>query len=473
MDVFHPPKPVLLIMKMSRFLIHHLAFSGVPILARIPGFHRVVGWIRACQIRRFDFPKEDLTSLQESINRHTSGFLSPNHPEMMTDMMVDWAVGSRVSSKMAFWAARQFVNGPLRPFWIRHNLIANTKCTGPHNYSHESALRGDGVMLHPEGGVWWTSDRVQPLFPGVATLSLRVAKELSRSNTPCERDRPVYIAPVIWKYRFHHDVSGGLHCEMDYIEHRLKLSSTKGRTIGERFAAIQWNVLLRQESKYGLVCEQAGLSFFDHQERYLESLLQKLEKRYAITRLNHAPLPAHIEDWERPMMRQKMRIGHLQKETDRLKSKDPRAHRQAQQDINEAIRVLGFSMFLYNRPTLTQEHLAESLKRLRQDLLQGDRFDFLRKWMPLPVGPRCLHVRACAPIRVDHFLDNAESDGQERVQDLLRLVRSSMQMRLDALNEEYAEQMAKYSHINCLFDASSGMAPPFRHKICSNAMDES
>jgi hypothetical protein len=451
MDVFHKPRPVAFIMAISRFMIHHVAFAGIPVLSKIPGFHRLVGWIRACQIHEFDFPKEDLKALQNSINKESTGFLSPNHPEMMTDLMVDWAVGSRVSSRMAFWAARQFVNGPLRPFWIRHNLIANTKCRGPHDYSLESAVRGDGVMLHPEGGVWWTSDRIQPLFPGIASLSLRAARTLRDTQDASAQKRAVYIAPVVWKYRFDSDVSAGLHREMNFIEKRLSLRSTTGLTIAERFAAIQWNVLLRNEQAAGVPSpSEDGLSFFQRQEQYFIALLEKLEEEYNLT--SPLPVPTHKSSAEESqLLLYRNRIFRIQKATDSLKSSRPDEFAKANAATNELMRVLGFSARDYNRESLTQEHVAESLKRLRQDLLQGSPFDFFRKWMPLPVGPRVVHVRACERVRVDLHIEAAETDKQAWIQDTLQRVRTSMQTRLDLLNQEHNEAFAKYAHRNLLF----------------------
>ena len=98
----------------------------------------------------------------------------------------------------------------------------------------ESALRGDHVLLHPEGTVRWTSDRIHPLFPGIAQMASAAAGRTKR---------PVYMVPLVWKLVYVDDISAALHREMRVLEDGLAVSRGNEQSVAERFASLQENVL--------------------------------------------------------------------------------------------------------------------------------------------------------------------------------------------------------------------------------------
>jgi len=85
------------------------------------------GVLPLLRIRSIDFPNADVARLRAVIRKGTAAFVGPNHPEFMTDWMLDKEVSRRVSPLMAHWASYEVVNiHPVAQWvWLRNNLIAN------------------------------------------------------------------------------------------------------------------------------------------------------------------------------------------------------------------------------------------------------------------------------------------------------------------------------------------------------------
>jgi len=104
------------------------------------------------RIATFELPEADLARLRRSVNPGTAAFLGPNHPEFMTDWLIDKEISRLASPLMAHWASYEIVNGtPLtQRFWLANNLVANAPGGGGKAYSVRWALEGHGVLLHPD-----------------------------------------------------------------------------------------------------------------------------------------------------------------------------------------------------------------------------------------------------------------------------------------------------------------------------------
>jgi hypothetical protein len=171
---------------------------------------------RVLRVRQIDFPAEDFSRLRGAVHGDTAAFLTPNHPEFFTDWMVDKAISMRCSPMMAHWAAPDVVNAsPLaQKFWLANHLIAAAPRGGGKPYSHKVARAGHGVLLHPEGKVTWQGRYILPLRRGAANMALDLARQLDDEHDP----RPVFLVPVVWRYRFLRDASDGLQRERALIE---------------------------------------------------------------------------------------------------------------------------------------------------------------------------------------------------------------------------------------------------------------
>src|SRR5262245_38453369 len=376
--VYHDPRPSPALIRALGPINRHLVLPGL------------------VRLRDVDFPAADLERLRSAVHPGTAAFLGPNHPEFFTDWMLDKEISRRVSPLMAHWAAYDIVNqNPLAQwFWLRNNLIANVPGGGGKEYSVRWAIAGHGVLLHPEGTATWQGDRVSPLVPGIVDMAWQCRNEIAATMHP----RPVFVVPVVWKLHFTRDVGAGLHREMSGIERALGLATGRGLDVGPRFAALQRNLLLRQCERFGFdrrSADPAG-DYFGAQARFAGFLRAGLEARYgAVTG----------EVW---------RVLHVLRRAIRARADvDPARAREDRQRIDELTRLLAFDPALYDRPTLSQEQIAENLKRTRTMLMRKGFANALHNLIPVAVGPRAAHIRVPAPLAVDE-VDAARDDDAAR-----------------------------------------------------------
>ena len=106
----------------------------------------------------------------------------------------------------------------------------------------------------------WTNDHVHALFPGIAQMAMTAASQT---------DKPVYIVPLVWKYRFVRDVSARMHREMGILETGLALPRGHSATaVSRRFHALQVNLLAKQMARFGYADLGADGEFFARQSAF-------------------------------------------------------------------------------------------------------------------------------------------------------------------------------------------------------------
>lgn len=362
-----------------------------------------------CRIRRIDLPADDRARLEGAVNPGTAAFLAPNHPEFGADWLIDKELSTLVAPRMASWASSGIVNAAPR-FWGMNNLVANDGGTAAKCYSVEYALAGDGVLLHPEGSVRWTNDRVHALFPGVAQMAMAAAQ--------CA-ERPVFIVPLVWKYRFIGDVSARLHREMRVIERALGLASPSSSIgVGVRFYTLQMNLLAARMRDFSYEDECPDADFFTRQDAFRMHLVRVLTALYRV-------------EASGSMDRMLARIRGVILSA----AKDPHLRRQHLAMVEEAKRLGEMSRDVYGTPLLTQEQMAECLKRTRDRLMRRGWRNVIGNMLPCPLGARVVHVAVPEPIRVVAVRpqERAEYEGA-----LLDLTRESMQAALDGINRRIA-----------------------------------
>ena len=385
-----------------------------------------------------DFPAADVERLRSAVNPGTAAFLGPNHPEFFTDWMLDKEVSRRVSPLMAHWAAYDIVNmNPVAQwFWLRNNLIANAPGGGGKEYSVRWAIAGHRVLLHPEGGATWQGDRVSPLVPGIVDMAWQCRHAIDTTKLP----RPVFVVPVVWKLHFARDVGAGLNREMSGIERALALPAGTGLEVGRRFAALQRNLLVRQCKRFrftGVSPDLAEPAYFEAQARFASFLRADLEGRYG---------EVTAEGWR--MLHLLRRAIHARAEEDPERARDDRRR------IEELTRLIAFDPALYDRAALTQEQIAENLKRTRASLMRHGAANALHNLIPVAVGPRVAHIRVPAPFAV-HEADETPNDEVARAAFLAGL-RRRMQESLELIRREVADAVAPHARPNPLH---SGAGP--------------
>jgi hypothetical protein len=330
--------------------------------------------------------------------------------------MVDKEISTLVAPRMASWADKGIVNGAPR-FWGMNNLVANDGGDAAKDYSVEWALKGEGVLLHPEGSVRWTNDHVHALFPGIAQMAMTAA-----SRT----DKPVYIVPLVWKYRYVRDVSARMHREMRILEQGLDLPLGDSSSVSERFHALQVNLLAKRMTQFGYADVNVGGEFFARQSAFQRHLVKTLATHYPTEDAESldrqiARLVRAIRVGQSPMMKEHLAMAE------------------------EAKRLGEFTRDVYGSPTLSQEQLFESLKRMRDRSLRRGWKNMLAIMMPRPFGPRVVHVGVPEAIRVSV---SAATDAKEYETSLLERTRERMQEKLDEINARIAPDVARFAHPN-------------------------
>jgi hypothetical protein len=344
---------------------------------------------------RVQVPDADAARLADLVGK--PAFLAPNHPEFLTDWLIDKELCDRAGLDTASWADQSIVNmNPLmQRFWLANHLVANVPGGGGVDYSVDWAARGRSVLLHPEGRVSWRNDRVGSLLPGLARMAIGTARRL-------RVDDSVFVQPVVWKLVFSRDVTPGLHREMALIEHRLGLQPGTG-TPAERFGALVAGVTVAREQRFGLERGPCAASeVFDRQERLYRALMTDLVARHGD-----------------PGGGSYLTIHRLRRAVKAAGGDPEDLARLAELD-----RLCALTPDVYGSPVLTQEQIAEHLKHLRQHLLTSGR-DQLAALFPKPVGPRIAHVSVPEPIVITRQPPSPEL--------LTTMVRQHMQGALDCL----------------------------------------
>ncbi|MFH1463843.1 MAG: hypothetical protein ABIO70_05625 [Pseudomonadota bacterium] len=384
-----------------------------------------------------DLPAEERARFRRWVNMDTAAFLAPSHPMMMIDWMVDKEVSAQVSPLMCHWGDAPIVNANklAKWYWTRNGLIAASGREAAEGYSVRRAIEGHGVLLHPEGIARWTADRVHEIFPGIARMSIQAVKTLRERG----QDRPVYIVPFVSRLRFQRDISGGLHAEMTRIERRLALPEGAGLSVPDRFAALQVNLL--KERLELLQHEPAEpvtpASFFSRVEAFSAALRERL---VAVNGPQEGTLSQQVNRHGRA-------LGSS--------GGDGAEHRLHKAAVHELRRLYCLSPDLYGGRTLSQEQIAESLKRILREIVDArlagnlETRDVLRKVFPRQVGPAVIHVRLADPIRVSERV-TPDMDEAALTEQILADTHAAMQRRLDELKREVDAISPGPSHPNPL-----------------------
>jgi len=427
-------------MGLLTMLNDYLVFSGVPVLRSIPLVNRLPGVKGFTGIDQLDFPEADLARLKQAMGPDKVSFIGPNHPEFFTDWVVDKKLSSMAAPSVACWADAGIVNGNSiqKRFLLANNIIANNGKEKAREDSIKAAIQGQGVLLHPEGRVWWHGDKVHSLFPGMMQMAVAAA------NHPDSKDKPVYLVPVSWKFEFDKDVSAGLHQDMADIEKKLKLSIPKGLPVGQRFFRLQEAMLAHQQEQFGypktLRALHQNLPYFERQQQFQKFLIQQLEKKYG----------------DQPGDSSEAKQVNLERAVSRAGRENPtRVSKEDRNMLKELFRLEGFSPELYNRPYLTQEHLHENIKRSMQSFFGG-----LKTMVPQPAGGRVLHIRVAEPIPVREQLrpEMSETDRHQVAEHLQTQVQTTLQRKLDEINEEIAPSVARFQVKNEAYSAPNHFA---------------
>jgi hypothetical protein len=443
LTTFVPPSPSLPLVRLLVPVNRVFGLGGIPGLRRIP----VLNWLPfvrgLADIEHIDFPAVDVECLRNAITADTAAFIVPNHPEFLTDWLLDKEVSARAAPLMASWATHDIVNGLgsfIQCFWLKNNLIAQIPGEGGaagKAYSVEWALRGHGVLLHPEGQVGWHADTIGPLFPGVVEMALEALRRTRTART----QRDVHICPVIWRMRFLIDVDDRLAREMTYVERKLGLRVRAGATVAQRVHDAYSDLLQQDEAALGM----SGIAgdYRHRQNSVLRHAAERMTELLAALGAEASPAAsADPSDACRLLLRPADRLLRTASQS------SPSERDELRRVVKIARRLLRFRPGLYPHAELTQEQVAENIKRLRADYCFGSLRDTLGRLAPRPVGPRKASIRVAQPIRLNDLVATGEEGNEQVRADLLALLRARMQEALDDLGRHLQDTVVAAAYAN-------------------------
>ncbi|MEP9388106.1 hypothetical protein [Mesorhizobium sp. KR9-304] len=323
--------------------------------------------------------------------------------------MLDKEISARLCPRAAFWATNGVVNGLgklAQKFWLANNLIAQIPGNSEpaREHSIDWALKGNVVLLHAEGAVGWHSNYVAPLMPG----AVEMANEALKRGRAADPGFQAFVAPVVWKLVFERDVEPKLLSECAYVEGRLKIEPGEGLSLPERAYRLYETLLEWDEEDLGI--EEGPAKTFAGRHRLLvAAVCRKLAELLALDK----PLSEPSE------------LLRIARRRLREAKSDPAAP-QIKSAIDRLALNLRLGAYAFDGETVTQEELAEHIKRIRNDYCKGTMRDTLNRYVPRPAGPRTAIIRVPEAIAMHEF--------EGSVEDALMLLRGRMREALDDIN---------------------------------------
>lgn len=416
LDVFVAPRPNLTFIKFLNGVNRWLMLGGIPLLRDIPFLGRIPGIKGLSDIQRWDFPLEDQTRLKAVCGPGKATFITPNHPEFFTDWMIDKEVFAKAAPFAACWATNGVVNGMgnlAQKFWLANNLIAQIPgdAEKAREYSVSWALKGHGVLLHPEGSVGWHSNYVAKLFSGAPEMAMATLAQ-GRDADPAFQ---AFVAPIVWKLVFLHDVSAELARECAYVEKRLRIATPNGSTPAQRAFLIYSALLTRDEMALSLTAGESA-PYRERQKLVLAAIRTKLAGLLDVEQSDETDLPR--------LARRKLREL----------AKDAPEAKEIKRLSEMLFRVGRVSDFAFEKLEISQEEVAEHLKRIRNDYCSGTIRDGFNKFVPQPVGARKAILRAVEPLAMHDWTgscDEAAAEMRVRMQAALNAINAGLMLRLE------------------------------------------
>ncbi|MEZ5926316.1 MAG: hypothetical protein R3D57_18255 [Hyphomicrobiaceae bacterium] len=428
LDVFVAPEPSPRLIKALVPVNRVLCLGGVPGLRALPMVGRLPGIRGLSDIRTIDFPEDDEARLRAALAPENATFVTPNHPEFFTDWMLDKEVLARSAPLAACWATNSIVNGMgalAQRFWLKNNLIAQIPGVGggaAKAHSIAWAAKGHGVLLHPEGTVGWHGDRIGRLYPGAVEMAA-AAWAARRGVSTTGR---ALVQPVLWKMVFIEDAMDGLHRELAHVERQLDIPSVEA-PLADRLLGAHRTLLTRDAETWQL-SKPADASFGDQQRQVLGRLGDRLRQALGTDIATDLSGDADPEPRMRPLVRAADRA--LRASEGFAKDRRPEI-----KGLTETIRrLLRFRPSLYPGQELTQEHLAETLKRLRGDYCTATFADRVDKMVPRPAAPRIAFIRVPEALDISAALGDGDTLSEDQLDTIVDLLRTLMQATLDGIN---------------------------------------
>ncbi len=305
--------------------------------------------------------------LRESLRVGHSVLLAPNHCRYADPMVMGW-VSRQVELPfyaMASWHLFE------QSRWMRWALRVigafSIYREGVDRQSLDTAVdilaTGERpLVVFPEGAVFRTNDRLQPLLDGVAFLARTAAKKRAKDDP----SKKVVIHPVAIKYLFRGNLAKSIEPVLATIEHRLTWRTPAQGDLLERLQRAVLGILSLKEIEF-LGQPQLG-AVEERQQRLIDHLLWPLEVEWLGKQQTGSIIPRI----------KALRMKILPEMTSGQVTADERKRRWRQlSHIYLSQQVAAYPHDYLVRPT-TPTRILETVERLEEDLT-----DRVRKHFPL------------------------------------------------------------------------------------------
>ena len=217
--------------------------------------------------------------LRESFRIGHSVLLAPNHCRYADPMVMGWVARQVELPFYAMASWHLFEQSPWMRWALRVMGAFSIYREGVDRQSLDMAVEilataERPLVIFPEGTIFRTNDKLQPLLDGVAFLARTAAKKRAKEDV----NKKVVIHPVAIKYVFRGDLSKSIEPVLATIEHRLTWDTPAKGDLLERLQRAVLGILSLKEIEF-LGQAQTG-PVEERQQRLIDHLLDPLETEW-------------------------------------------------------------------------------------------------------------------------------------------------------------------------------------------------
>lgn len=356
----------------------------------------------------------DLQRLR-SVPRDVGVLVASNHPSY-SDPLIMFEVSRQWGRNCTWMAARELfsrMGGWMGSFLRRTGAFSVWR--GGHNHDAAAFVRNTladcrfPIVIFPEGHTFYLNDVLLPLKPGVAAWAVDTVVE--------HPDLPVWILPIIIKYRYHGDIREPLERAVAKME-RMVLRRVEPVPPGEFWSRLYLrlhriaDVILSRQERLHEALPPHGADIDARVQRLCATIIRRLEIRYT------------GEEGTGDFFDRSRHLMAMLKDDD-----DP----QHQEDARDARFAWALSTFYagYLSPDSSPERFAETVLKLLREITHRVPITFRAR--------RAAHVRVGEPIDVRRLVAGYELSVSAERHAATDLVLERLALRMSAMLGEARE----------------------------------
>lgn len=319
---------------------------------------RVVDWYLRRREGIYSYELRGIDYLKESLRQKAGVLIAPNHCRLADPLALGWVTRPLKTHAFAM-ASWHLFQHPLQSLAIRLCGAFSVNREGIDRQSLDMAIDTlvDGkrpLVLFPEGSVFRSNDRLQPLLDGVTFIARSAARRRAKQGMP-----PTVIHPIALKYMFRGDAVRSVAPIVEEFESRLAwyLPIRRQSSMLDRVRRLTEAYLASKELEhlgevgYGDI-PQRRIELIDH-------LLSTAENRWSIPEVSDKTIIPRIKA---------LRLKIVPELIDRNTSKERK--QEIRLDLNRiyvAQQIASYPKGYLDEP-VTTTRLLESVEQLDEDI---------------------------------------------------------------------------------------------------------